>query len=142
MNGRVLSIDPGHKRLGVALSDPTATLAAPLTVIKHVSLVRDCEEIVILATNWEVTLILVGQALGGEGEETPQARHSKKIANLLRELTAIDIALWDESGTTRIARQTKIDMGVNRKKRSGHLDESAAAVILQSYLDDHNKVVF
>lgn len=135
MKGRILAVDPGEKRIGIALSDPSATLAAPLAVIHHVQMAEDCQKIIQIATENEAVLIIVGQALGSEGEETRQVRHAKKILDTLSALSSIPVELWDESSSTREARQVSIAMGAKKKNRSGHMDDRAAVMILQSYLD-------
>jgi putative holliday junction resolvase len=133
--GRILAVDPGEKRLGIAVSDPTGTLARPLKVIKHVGRAADAAEIVRLAAENEVVRIIIGTALDDENQPTSQSRHAEKLAEAVRTLTALPVELWDESGSTQAARESRIAMGVSRRKRSGHLDEIAATVILQSYLD-------
>lgn len=135
MKGRILAVDPGEKRIGLAISDPTATIASPLRVIKHESAVIDCAQIAQIAAEEGVVQIIIGQALGADGEMTPAARHSARIAELIQSQTSIEVILWDESGSTQTARQTRVIMGVNRKQRSGHLDDLAAVIILQSYLE-------
>jgi putative Holliday junction resolvase len=135
MTGRILAVDPGSVRIGIALSDPTRTIASPLMVIKHISLEKDCQSIARLCQEHNASLVIIGQALGGEGEMTAQSRHTQKVADTLSSLIPVPVELWDESGSTVQARQIKQEMGVNRKKRAGHLDAQAAAVILQSYLD-------
>ncbi len=135
---RVLAVDHGEKRLGVAISDPTGTIANPLTVINHVARPVDAAMIVQLAQEQEAGLIVVGQALDDEGEPTPQSRRAERFAQALRLQTPLPVELWDESGSTQAARDARIRMGVTRSKRRGHLDALAATVILQSYLDAHN----
>ncbi len=138
MNGRVLAVDPGEKRLGIALSDPTGVIASPLMVLKHVSRALDAAQIAALAADHEAVKIVIGQALDADGQPTPQSRHAEKLAESIREQTSLPVELWDESGSTQAARSARIAMGVSRRKRSGHLDEIAATVILQSYLDAHD----
>lgn len=133
---RILAIDPGEKRIGVAISDPTMTIASPMTVLKHVSMAIDAAQIAQLAVENNVSTIVVGQALGADGEETPASRHANKLADAIRTQVQIPVNLWDESGSTQTARQAKIDLGLSRGRRSGHMDELAAVVILQSYLDE------
>lgn len=137
MSGRVLAVDPGEKRLGIALSDPTGTLARPLLVLRHVSRAVDAAQIAALAVEHGAERIIIGAALDDEGLPTPQSRHAERLAEAVRQQTSLPVELWDESGSTQAARETRIRMGVSRRKRSGHLDEVAAAVILQSYLDAH-----
>jgi putative Holliday junction resolvase len=135
---RILAIDPGEKRIGVALSDPTATIANPMTVIQHVSRTLDAAAIAQIAQENQVALIVVGQALDEDGRPTPQSRRARRLAAAIRSQTDLPVVLWDESGSTQAARAARLAMGVSRRKRRGHLDELAATVILQSYLDEQS----
>lgn len=139
MKGRVMAVDPGEKRIGIALSDETRSLAKGLTVLPHVSLKQDCAGIARLAAENGVVLIVVGNALGEEGEETPASRHATKVAETLAEFCDLAITLWDESGSTQQARAIRLQSGARRHERGGHLDEVAAAVILQSWLDSNQE---
>lgn len=134
-NGRVMAVDPGEKRLGIAISDPTATIANPLTVLEHISREVNAASIAQLAREQGAVLIVIGQALSWDGGETPASRRATRLAEALRRQTDTPVVLWDESGSTREARSARIAMGASRRKRQGHLDEIAATVILQSYLD-------
>ena len=137
MMGRVLAVDPGEKRIGVAISDLTGTIANPLKVIKHVSRILDAAQIAQEAGGQQARLIIVGQALDQEGLPGPRAHSAGRLAEAIRLQTDIPVELWDESGSTQEARAARLSMGVSRRKRSGHMDELAATVILQSYLDAH-----
>ena len=132
---RILAVDPGEKRLGLALSDPTGTIANPLAVIRHVSRPLDAATIAQIARENQAGCIVVGQALDIDGRPTPQSRRAARLAAAIRDQSELPIVLWDESDSTQTARAARINLGVQRKKRSGHLDELAATVILQSYLD-------
>ncbi len=134
---RVLSVDPGEKRLGIALSDPTGTIANPLTVLTHVSRPLDAASIAQLANDHKAKLIVVGQAIDEEGKPSPQGRRAARLAAAIRSQTDLPVELWDESYSTQDARNARILLGSPRRKRRGHLDDLAAAVILQSYLDSH-----
>lgn len=131
----VIAIDPGEKRLGIAISDPTGTIANPLTVLKHVSRPLDAAAIAQIASDRGAGLILVGQALDDENRPTHQARRAARLAEAIRAQTNISVILWDESESTQAARQARIALGVSRSKRRGHMDDLAATVILQTYLD-------
>lgn len=135
---RIIAIDPGKKNIGVAISDPTGTIANPLTIIKHISRPIDAATIAQIASENDARLIIVGQALGMEGEPTPQSRRSARLAVAIKDQTDLPVKLWDESGSTQAARQASIAMGVSRNKRRGHLDDLAATYILQTYLDVHH----
>lgn len=135
---RILAIDHGEKRIGLAISDPTGTIANPLTVIKHVSRAIDAAQVANIASEQGAELIVIGQSFDEEGKPNLAGRRSARFGEALQEQTAIPIQMWDESFSTQKARAARIQMGVSRKQRAGHLDELAATVILQSYLDAHS----
>ncbi len=135
---RILAVDPGEKRLGIAISDPTATIANPLTVLKHISRTLDAATIAQLAMEQQAGKIIVGQALDDDNNPTPEGRKAARLAEAILQQTDLPVELWDESGSTQSALQARRTMGVSRKKRSGHMDDLAATVILQSYLDAHS----
>ena len=132
---RILSIDPGEKHLGIALSDPTGTIANPLTVIQHTSRLADAALIAQLGCQHEVGLILVGQALDADDQQTPQSRRAGRLAEAIRSQTDLPVLLWDESGSTQAVRQARLAMGFTRNKSRGHFDDLAATYLLQTYLD-------
>jgi putative Holliday junction resolvase len=132
---RILSVDPGEKHIGIAISDPTGTIAAPLTVVQHVSRLLDAATIADLANQYQAGLIVIGKSLDEDGLSTPASRRADRLAEAIRQQCAIPLKMWDESFSTQAARQARIEMGTSRRKRHGHLDELAATVILQTYLD-------
>ncbi len=132
---RALGVDHGEKRIGLAISDPTGTIAGPLSVIQHVSRSVDAAQVAALATEHGAELIVVGQSFDEAGRPNPAGRRAERFAEALKAQTTLPIVLWDESLSTLDARQFRIEMGASRKKRGGHVDDAAAAVILQSYLD-------
>lgn len=134
-SGRILAVDPGSKRIGLAISDATQTIAAPLRVIKHISRLVDAAQIARIAEEQQAVLIIIGCPLDSEGLPGPAARSAARVAEAVRSQTSLPVELWDESGSTRSAQSAAVEMGISRRKRAGHLDEVAAAVILQSYLD-------
>jgi putative Holliday junction resolvase len=135
---RTLAVDHGEKRIGLAISDPTGTIASPLNVIKHVSRLIDAAQVAEIATQHAIELIVIGQSFDEEGNPNLAGRRAGKFAKALKEQTYIPIELFDESFSTQDARATRIEMGVSRKKRSGHMDELAAVMILRSYLESKN----
>ena len=132
---RILAIDPGSKRIGLAISDPTGTIANPLTVLSHVSRPVDAAVVAEMATSHEAGLIVIGQSFDDDGNPSFEGRRSMRFAEALKTQTGIPVILWEESFTTQDARSARIQMGVSRKRRSGHLDDLAATILLQSYLD-------
>ncbi len=134
---RILAVDHGEKRIGLALSDPTGTIASPLKVIDHISRLMDAAQVAALAQENEAGLIVIGQSFDEEGRPNLAGRRAAKFSQALQEQTAIPVVLWDESFSTQDARAARIELGVSRKKRSGHQDSLAAVVILQSYLESN-----
>lgn len=133
--GRILAVDPGEKRLGIAISDPTQTIASPLCVIEHQNRNKNANAIHTLAGEHEAVLILIGQPLDWNGAQNLQSYKSIRLVEEIQTLGDIPVILWDEFGSTQKAQDSRRQMKVSRKKRSGHLDQVAAAVILQTYLD-------
>jgi putative Holliday junction resolvase len=132
---RVMAVDPGEKHLGIALSDPTGTIANPLVTIGHISRAIDAAAIAQLASENGVGCIVVGQALDENNQPNLQGRQAARLAAAIRQQTQIPVVLWDETGSTSAARQARIELNTSRRKRRGHLDELAATYILQTYLD-------
>ena len=132
---RILAVDHGEKRIGLAISDLTGTIANPIKVIKHVSRIIDAAQVAEIAGQNQVELIVIGQSFGEEGQPNLAGRRAARFAEALKTQTQIPIVMWDESFSTQSAQAARLEMGASRKKRGGHLDELAATVILQSYLD-------
>jgi putative Holliday junction resolvase len=132
---RILAVDHGQKNIGLAISDETGTLARPLDVIAHVSKAVDAAQVVEQAAGHGAGLILVGVSYDEDGHPNPAGRRAANFAEALRQQTDLPVELWDESLTTQDARAARIASGASRKDRAGHLDDLAAAVLLQDYLD-------
>lgn len=132
---RILAIDHGEKRIGLAISDPSGTLARPLQVIEHVSRLVDAAQVAEIARQQEAELILVGQSFDEEGNPNLAGRRAGRFAETLKSQTDIPIQMWDESFSTQEARQAHLETGGRRRDRSGHLDDLAAVFILRSYLE-------
>ena len=124
---RILAVDPGDKRIGLAISDPTGLIARPLLVFKHHSREADAQAIAQTAEEYEVCMIVVGIPYDMDGDPGPQARKSLRLVEALRNLVSIPIQTWDESGSTQAALQIQPSDQL--------LDARAAAVILQEFLN-------
>ncbi len=132
---KIIAVDPGDARIGLAISDESGMLARPLTTLRHISRSENAARISRLAEEHECELIVVGTPLDSEGLEGPRARASLKLVDALRLITSIPVKSWDESGSSRQADQLAIELGASRKKRSAPKDALAAAIILQDFLD-------
>jgi len=135
---RVMAIDPGEKRIGIAISDLSGSIATPLYTIMHVSHIENAKKIIELAKANQVACIIIGQALDEDGRLTHSAIRANRLGEQITLNTTIPVKYWDETGTTLQARKSRLEMGLPRKKRHGHHDAIAATLILQDYLDFHN----
>lgn len=134
---RILAVDHGEKRVGIAVSDPTQTLARPLAIVEHVSRAADAGRVMELALANEATLIVIGESRDEQGLLNAAGRRAQRFAEELKSRLTIPIVMWDESLSSQDARAARLAVGAGRKKRGQRVDALAAAVILQSYLDSH-----
>jgi len=132
---RILAVDHGEKRVGLALSDPTGTIASPLGVIKHASRLLDAAQVANLAHENDAGLIVVGQSFDEDGNPNLAGRRAAKFAEALKEQTSTPVILFDESFSTQDAKAAVIELGLSRNKRAGHQDSLAAVMILRSYIE-------
>jgi putative Holliday junction resolvase len=132
---RLMGLDVGDRRIGVALSDPGKVIARSLQVIERRSLQADMEQLRSLVEENEVEKVIVGHPLHLDGQAGEQAERAQDYAAELAASLGVPVVLWDEAFSTERARQAMIEAGRTRKKRRERLDAVAAAVILQDYLD-------
>lgn len=133
---RLLALDVGERRIGVALSDPTGIIATPLTTIRRVSVVKDREIIAALVREHSVERVVVGLPRTLRGEVGPQAERVLRFGGRLAEVLEVPLVYWDERYSTVDAeRIVGTRRGMRGRSARVHLDDVAAAVILQSYLD-------
>ncbi|MCG2767811.1 MAG: Holliday junction resolvase RuvX [Anaerolineae bacterium] len=130
---RVLALDVGDRRVGIAISDPIGMLARPLTVVKRSG--RDYQRIADLAKEHGVELIVAGYPRNMDGSEGEQARKVEAYLAGLEEHIDVPIELWDEQLSTFEAQRLMIEAGRRARERRERIDAAAAAVILQDYLD-------
>jgi putative Holliday junction resolvase len=133
--GRVMALDVGERRIGVALSDPTRMLASPLTTIRAVPRSTALKRILTLIRDYQVTALVVGLPLTMNGDIGPQATLVQQFVDELRPLIAIPIAFVDERLTTVAAERMMIDLKIKPEQRRARIDEMAASIILQDFLD-------
>jgi len=134
--GRLLGLDLGEARIGLALSDPLGLTAQPFETLERVGARRDLQRLVELIRERGVTTVVVGLPLRLSGEEGPAAKSARSFARRLAgRLEGVDVELWDERLTTALAERTMISGRVRRARRRERVDTVAAALILQSYLD-------
>jgi putative Holliday junction resolvase len=127
---RVLGIDFGEKRIGLAISDGLGITAQPLAVVSNIQGIKQ-----VLAERDDVHKIVVGLPKNLKGEIGPQAQKTLVFVEELKKETGLPVLTWDERFSTGQAEKVLIEAGLSRKKRKSVVDKSAAALILQSYLD-------
>ena len=132
--GRILALDIGDKRIGVALSDPTHLIAPPLGVYERVGYGPDTRYMSRLCAENDVELIVCGLPYNMDGSRGFQAEKAVAFAEKLRE-AGMTIAYQDERLTTVSAHEALTEGGVRREARKGTVDKIAAALILQGYLE-------
>ena len=132
---RVLAIDHGTKRMGIALSDETATIAQPLEFIPAEPFTDFLARLKQLIIEKQVDQILVGMPRNMDGSYGPAALKVQEFVAVLKETTAVPIKTWDERLTSAQANRMLIQAEVRRDKRKQRVDAAAAAILLQSYLD-------
>ena len=134
IRGRLLGVDYGDRRVGVAVSDPTGILASPLTTLPAP---QAAAGIARLAAEQRATGVIVGLPLKLDGSDSPATAKAREFADRLRARLAIPVELWDERFSTVTAEQALIEGGVRRERRKELVDGLAAQVLLQHYLDAH-----
>jgi putative Holliday junction resolvase len=134
--GRHMGLDVGDRRIGVALSDETATLASALTTLGRTGAGKDAAAVAALARDHEVVAVVVGLPLNMDGSRGPQAEKVVAFVDGLRRRMDVPIVLRDERLTTVEADEKLREAGLGWKERKRVVDQAAAVVILQEYLDE------
>jgi putative Holliday junction resolvase len=134
-SGRIMALDLGEKRIGVALSDPTRTIATPHSVLTRKSRAEDYERYTALIREHAVTLLVVGLPITLGGQEGERAAWVRDYAASLGRHVDVPIVFWDESLTTVEATAALHAQGRRGKRARQRVDAVAAALILQSFLD-------
>ena len=132
---RILSLDHGTKRIGVAVSDETKTIAQPLEYIPAEPFGDFLERLRKLLLEKEIDLILIGMPRNMDGSYGPAAQKVETFVGVLKTAITVPIKLWDERLTSKMANRVMIQGNVRRDKRKEKVDAMAAAILLQSYLD-------
>ena len=133
--GRLLAIDYGERRIGLAISDPTGTIASPAGgIVRRAGKRPPIAEIIRRAEALEARGFIVGLPLDGNGDDTPRSMETRRIADELGKRTGMPVDLLDERYTTAAALRAIREMGGSTKGRKGDVDALAATVLLQHAL--------
>lgn len=132
---RVLALDPGERRIGVAISDELKMIAQPLEFISAQPFNTFLERLKELLRTKEVELVVVGMPRNMDGSYGESAQKVKEFVMVLKEAITIPVKTWDERLTTVQAQRLLRESSVKKRKHRQRVDQSAAAILLQSYLD-------
>ena len=132
---KIMAVDFGDTRTGLAMCDRSEFLASPLGTITEKSLPKTVEKIVYAAREYEAAMVVIGLPLNMDGTEGERAKKCRRVAELVRNiLPDVPVELWDERCTTKSAIAYMNETDTRGKKRKQQLDEASAAIILDSYL--------
>lgn len=137
VQGRVMAIDLGEKRIGVAISDPTRTVAKAYGVLRRKSRREDFTRYAHIIAEQQVTLLVMGLPVPLSGVEGDRAAWVRDYTAELQQHLDIPVVFWDEALSTQRAEESLRARGAGRKQAKQRLDAVAAAFILQDYLDAH-----
>ncbi len=139
MKKRILGLDVGDVRIGVAVSDGLGLTAQPISTLVRQGTEKDLESIRRLLTEYETEEIVVGLPVNMDGSSGPQAQKTREFADLLVTRLAAKVTFWDERLTSAQANKALLEGGMRRERRKQVIDQIAAVLILQSYLDAHEQ---
>ena len=135
---RVMALDVGDRRIGVAISDALLLTAQARPTVRRKNEETDIEAIARLVVENEVHEIVVGKPLHMDGSDSAQSQKTRRFAERLQEVLALPVVLWDERLTTFEAEQHLEQLGLNWRQRRDQVDKIAAMIILQNYLDSRS----
>jgi putative Holliday junction resolvase len=142
-NARLIGLDPGARRIGVALSDVGRQLASPYTTIHRAKLKHNAAEIRAIADAEGAAGLVIGLPLGEDGKLGPAAQAARDWAHAISTATGLPAAMWDETLTTADLHEMLIgEADMTRERRAAVIDKMAAAKILQMALDASKAVLF
>ncbi|MBN1835343.1 MAG: Holliday junction resolvase RuvX [Spirochaetales bacterium] len=135
--GRILAVDLGTRRVGLAVTDPLKILASPLRTVPYGSRRRLVETLAAVVRELEVETVVIGLPVGLDGDQDREVcRRSRNVAQDLAE-RGINAVLWDERYSSLSAEETLRSLGARRRNAPGQVDRVAAAIILREYLDEN-----
>jgi putative Holliday junction resolvase len=132
---RILAVDPGSKQVGLAISDPTGTIATALSTLPAAPAETLAARIASAAAEQSADRVVVGLPLRLDGSRGPEAAAAERLATGVRKASGLPVQMVDERLTTAAAERSLIEGGVRREKRRASIDRVAAVILLQGHLD-------
>ena len=134
MTGRVLALDVGKKRIGLAVSDQLGMTAQGIETLQRTRIRQDLESLKQTAAQWEVKLLLIGKPLHMSGDESRQSEYTREFADRLQQHLNLPVVFWDERLTSAEAERMLRMGGASLEQRKKAVDRMAAVLLLESYL--------
>lgn len=131
---KIMAVDYGDARTGLAVCDRTETLASPVGVLEEKGMAKLAEKIVYASREYEVGMIVLGLPVNMDGTEGKRAEKTRHLGSILTTITELPVEFWDERSTSKTADILLTEAGTFGKKRKQTQDAVAAAIILESYL--------
>ena len=138
-HGRLLGLDYGTKRVGIAVSDPDQRIACPLENYQRRTPELDARHLESIATEYRVIGLIVGLPVHLSGQEGQKAREARDFGRWAAKATGLPVHFWDERYTSSVAESYLLAVDMSRKKRKQYRDKIAAQILLQSFLDAENR---
>lgn len=138
MNGRILGVDFGERRIGFAVSDPTQMLSSSHSMVEVQSPAQAANETAHICRETSAVKIIIGLPVNMDGSKGPAAQKALAFAEALRAKVKVPVETWDERLSTKSAHDVLIEAGTRREKRKQLVDKIAAQIMLQNYLDAHS----
>ena len=135
-DGRVLALDVGRKRIGLAVSDELGITAQGIDTLHRTRMRDDLAALKAIAERWNVVMLLVGQPLHMSGSQSRQSEYTQEFAECLRQHLALPVVFWDERLTSAEAERMLRDSGASLEQKKRSVDRLAAVLLLESYLEN------
>lgn len=139
---RVIGLDTGTRRIGVALSDTTGRLASPVETVAGTDVRAACQRIAQLVAQNHAVAIVVGLPIDMTGNEGPAVRRTRNFTRVLKQATSVPVLEWDERLSSAQAERSLLANDMRRDRRKEVLDQAAAVLILQAWLDSPARRAF
>jgi putative Holliday junction resolvase len=133
-HGRILALDVGKKRIGLAVSDPLGITAQGIETLQRTRIREDLQRLREIASRWNAQTLLIGRPLHMSGMESRQSNYTEEFAERLQRHLQLPVVLWDERLTSAEAERTLRESGAKIEQKKGAIDRLSAVLLLESYL--------
>ena len=132
--GRILALDVGKKRIGLAVSDPLGVSARGIDTLYRTRIRQDLQDLLAICTEWQIQVLLVGKPLHMSGDESRQSEYTREFADRLGKFVELPVVYWDERLTSKEAERMLRAAGASLDQKKKAVDQLSAVLLLESYL--------